>query len=477
MSEVGRVLIAFDDGPLVAAPTWTRIDGAGDFPDQFVAGYDCENGRQTLMQQTQTGTATVYINDHDEGLFDPRNSSSPYYQKLTGRQILLQLYDPVRDVWEPQFQGHIDTVSYDIDGSAINARGEPINASIQLNCVDIFDFLEGFGLTPGYAGVAPSHLPPGSSNGVWYPETKPNEVDGRIDEIMGDVGIDSTRYVAFTGNVQLQAVKYDPDESALTALRDACDAELPFIANMYVDRYGRFVFHGRYARFDPEAVFANVGDTAIWNFHWWYVGDGHAVVADNRVQLRELSFEQSRSSLVNVAVCYPAFMRPPEQIHYQVYADPTSITAYGHHPAPPMTDLITARPEYDTNHGHPTWDRYIETFKYAELLVKNQKDPREAVTALNFKTVAPTDERAATVWAFLTQVDVSDVLNIKVGYPMGTGLTGASPADDYFVEGRKLQVRPLQPGYDYVSLDVQVSPFVWGADTHSVFPAYVGGAT
>src|SRR4051812_12759263 len=126
----GRVNIAFDDGPLVASPTWTRIDDqtGATFPLNFVAGYDITSGRQSLLSQTDTGTATVYINDR-AGLFDDRNLSSPYRGKLSGRQILLQLYDPVRAEWEEQFRGLIDDYDYDIDGTAVDANGDPINAS------------------------------------------------------------------------------------------------------------------------------------------------------------------------------------------------------------------------------------------------------------------------------------------------------------------------------------------------------------
>lgn len=465
MPEVGRVLIAFDDGPLEPAPTWTRIDGAGDFPDHFVAGFDLTNGRTTLLDVTGTGEATVYVNDRS-GLFDPRNSSSPYYNKLQGRQIMLQIYDPVREVWEQQFGGTILGVSYDIDGSAVNADGEPINASLQINCVDVFDYLAGFGLTPGLDGVAPAHLPAGAGNGVWYAETSGEigDITGRIPEVLEDANIDPARYVSFTGNVAGQAVKYDPDESALTALRDAADAEFPFIANLYVDRFGRVVFHGRYGRFDPDGLAADIDDPDVWDFHRWKVGDGAAIAGDaTRAQIRVLSYIDSRDGIVNVAVAYPAYMKA-DQMPNQVYANTASINAYGKRAAPPMTDLLISRPITDSG------DRYTETLRYAELLVKNQKDPVVAISACNLKSVTPTDARASVVWAMLSQVDVSDVVNVKVGYPGGTGLTGASPADDHFVEGRHIEVRPLQGGYDYVSLDLSLSPFVWSADTHGVFP-------
>ena len=186
----GRVLIAWDDGPLVASPTWTAIDqGGSTFPHDFVSGYDTRVGRQTLVAQTDTGTATVYINDR-AGLFDDRNLSSPYHGKLSGRQIMLQLFNPVTNVWEPQFRGLIDDWRYDIDGSAVDANKAPINASIQIECVDIFDYLNGYGLTPGLDGITP---PAGAEDQVYYAPTS-GTVKDRIVEILTDANIDPAMY-------------------------------------------------------------------------------------------------------------------------------------------------------------------------------------------------------------------------------------------------------------------------------------------
>jgi hypothetical protein len=457
---VGRVLVAFDDSPLEPTPTWTSIDQGGAFPQSFVSGYDFTTGRQTLLAQTDTGSAIVYINDHVSALFDPRNASSPYFGKLDGRQILLQLYDPIAATWEPQWRGHIDNVSYDIDATASNANGEPINASIQLECVDIFDYLAGYGLTPGLDGVMPT--PSGMEDGVYYAATSGTN-DDRIIEVLADVGIDSSRSIVFSGNNKVQEVKYDPDESALIALRDAADAEIPFIANLYVDRFGRVVFHGRYGRFDPIGLAADT-DPSRWDFHYWKLGDGKAVAADaTRTQIRVLSYSRGRSEVVNVAISYPANM-PASQMASQVYADTTSITDYGKHSAPPLSDLLVATAVFDST------GRYPETLKYAELLVKNQKDPRESITAIQLQSINPATPRAANVWQALTLSDVSDMVNVKVGYPSGTGFAGGSTADDYFIEGRQMQVRPANAAYDYVTLDLSLSPYVWSADTHGVFP-------
>lgn len=480
----GRVLVAPDDAPLEPNPTWVRLDApSGDIPDQLIAGYDFKSGKQTFLSQVDAGTATVYISDHRAALFDPRNTMADF-NALDGKQVMLQLYDPVLDVWEQQFRGTIDVAGYVI-GPDTNAQGIPINAAVSLNCVDRFDYCAGFGLTPGLAGDRPPT--PSADDGVWYAPTS-GEVHDRIIQILADMHIgadDGIMSVVFSGNVAVQTVKYDPDEPGLNALRDCADAEFPFVANLFCDRFGRIVFHGRYASFQPADVAAGT-TTDRWDFQYFLLGDGVAVRDDpNRTQIRVLEYAEGRENIINVAVSYPA-NTPQNKMPNQVYADTASINAYGHYAAPPMSDLLTAAPINDNLNGHPTWDRWDETFHYAKLLVENQKDPRPAITALQLKTVAPTDARAAKVWHCLTRSDVSSQVNVKAGYaPGGTGFSGGSPDDDYHIIGREMTVRPFEasstfsdlPGYDWVELNLQVVPSVWVMDTHSLFPAWPGGGT
>lgn len=466
MSDDGRVLIAFSDGPLEAAPTWTRIDDPTGvtFPLNFVAGFDTSNGRQNLVDVTQTGTATVYLNDRD-GLFDPRNVSSPYFGELDGKQVMCQIWNPVTSVWETQFRGLIDEADYTPDPQAVNVDIDPINVAIQLNCVDIFDYLAGYGLTPGIDGDTP---PAGSSSIIYYNASGVGEtVKNRIDAVMAGVGIDVTRYHSASGNTQLLAGKYDPDEAALTVVRDCADAELPFIANIYVDRGGKFVFRGRYSRFDPVTVSGEPGSD--WDFNQWKCGDGEAIIDDStRAQMRVLQYAQGRSNIINACIAYPQGLADAD-MPSQIYADTTSITDYGKHATQPLSELLTG--DYVGPGTITPSDGKTQCQLFAELLVKNQKDPRPSVTSLEFRSINPNDARATATWAVLTHSDISDTINVAVGYPGGTGFTGDSPADDYYIEGRALTVRPANPDYDDVTLDLNVSPAVWSMDTHSVFPA------
>lgn len=459
--------MAFDDGPLAPSPTWTRLDDptGADFPVGWVAGYDTKSGRQSLLSRTDTGQATVLINDHKAGLLDARNALSSLFGKLDGRQILLQLYNPVTATWEPQWRGVIDDYDVDLDGSGVNSSGQPVNAAVQIPCVDIFDYFTGYGLTPGLDGVLPT--PSGMEDGVYYAATS-GTVSDRFIEILADVGVDSTRYVVASGNVKVIAVKYDPDRAAMDALRDAADAELPFIANIYVDRQGRFIFRGRYSRFAPDDVAAEPGSD--WDFQRWGVGDGAAISADSsRAQMRVLSYSRGRSNIVNAAMAWPDGLDAAD-MPAQVFADTTSITDYGKHQADPMSDLLTG--DYAGPGTITPTDGKTQCALFAELLVKNQKDPREAITALQLKAIRPDDPRASATWGVLTQSDISHIVNVAVGYPGGTGFAGGSPEDDYYIEGRQLMVRPLNATHDYVELNLDVSPAVWSMDTHGVFPAF-----
>jgi hypothetical protein len=153
-----------------------------------------------------------------------------------------------------------------------------------------------------------------------------------------------------------------------------------------------------------------------------------------------------------------------------VFANITSINKYGKQQVAPMSDLLTKE-------GTVTgYNANKETFHFAKLLVKNQAEPRESITALQLKAIRPDDPRAAATWALITRADISHIVNVAVGYPGGTGFAGDSPEDDYYIEGRSLRVRPLNPTHDYVELDLEVSPAVWSMDTHGVFPPFTGPA-
>lgn len=437
----GRVLVALSDGPLAASPTWTRLDDT----DNLIAQIEISTGRQTELDRTDTGTCTVSFNDtaRTEALFDPANTLSPLYGSLDGAQILIQAYNPVTGIWEPQFRGHIDQAGYDIPGSQAVTRGS-------LECVDILDYLAGCQMAPGLFGVT------GPGGTIVYAETA-GTIDDRFIEALTDAGIDSSMYVIFTGNVRGAEGVYDPGDSVLNVLRDGVSAEFPAVAaNDFVDRRGRYCFHGRYARSDPDTVAATAG-SAAWDFQRWKVGDGAAIALDSdTAQVRGFSFTRGRRDIINAALCWPRFsttdtLFDQAEVPDNVVSDAASITAYGYHALPPAEDLLVLE---GTTTGNTA---KAECLYYGQQIVANLKDPLERVTSLVVKSLRSTDSRAAATWGVLTRADISDIMNVSVGYPGGVGVQNVP----YYVEGYTKTIRPLGPDFDMIEADYNVSPAVW----------------
>lgn len=424
-------------------PTWTRIDNSY---ENFCGGFEIRGGRQQADEQTDSASATVYFKD-TQGYLDSANLSSPLYG-LAGKQIWLQAYDPVAESWESQFRGVIDYQHTDFAPSQVVA-------TVALECVGLFDFIARQNMVPGMFGDTP---PAGKEGTIFYEDTD-TTVDDRIIQILTDCSVPyPDRAVVFTGNVKLTESTYDPGDSPLEALRDCVDAEIPMLANQYEDRWGRYVFHGRESRFDPEAVEATT-TADRWTFTRWKVGDGAAIALDaDRAQMRVLATDEGRRDVINATLIWPTGM-PQEEMADQVYVDATSITDFGYHALPPIQDLQIA--SCPTTGNTPK----VEAKAYGELLVKNMKDPIKRVTSLMVKALGPDDDRAEKTWAIMTRADVSDVIDLKVGYPGGVGID----AEDYYIEGYRKRVLRLNPDYDYMEVEFDISPAVWSMDTHGVF--------
>lgn len=422
------------DGPLTAAPGWQQLDDV----DDLVADIEITAGKQDEFDQTETNRATVRLND-TTGLFDPHNTGSPYFGLLNGKQILLQLYNPVTASWYERFRGVIDEWGYDLNPAT--RAGVSILSNVVIQAVGVFDYLAGYELTPGVDGDPP---PAGSESTVFFED---GEVDDRLISILTFAGIDPTRYVVFSGNTMVRETKYDPGDSALVALRDAADAETPVaLANIFEDRHGRFVFHGRQARLIPATVAADAGPTA-WDFQEWLIGDGAAITLDSDyAQIRPpLQYKVARNRIVNRALVTPRGV-DRATIPSLVIDDPTSIGNFGTHSFN-YSDSI--------NDGHKTnGDTASEDCqRSANFLVQNYKEPLVRVESITAFAMAPDDPRAATTWLLLSKADIGDQVTLTVGYPGGDGID-----HDFFIEGWTQTITPLNGDHDMVSLSLNVSP-------------------
>lgn len=450
------MLIAFDDGPLEPSPTWTRVDDT----DNFVADIEITAGKQTEFDRSETNRATVRFND-TEGLLDPNNALSPWFGKIVGKQIMLQLYNPVEAAWFTRFRGTIETPTFDINPATRN--GVSIVANVALKCVGVFDYLARLQQMPSLHGDAP---PAGSESTVFWDT---DEVDARMVAMLTGItgaGLDSTRVVVFSGNVNVIATKYDPGDPFLIGLRDAADAETPIaLANIYEDRFGRFVFHGRQARIDPDTVAADAGPTA-WDFQRFKVGDGAAITGDvDYAQIRPpFQYSVPLDRLVNTALVTPR--KESNTVEFDranvpglVVADTGSVADFG---------VVPFNHSDNINGGHKTnGDTASEDLKRsAQYLVDNYKTPLIRLDAVTVKALAPSDARATPTWNILSRADISDIVTVSVGYPGGVGV-----GENDFVEGWTQTITPLNPGYDYVELSLNLSPVPTDATAYNDDPS------
>jgi hypothetical protein len=419
----GRVLIASSGGPLTAEPSWTRYDNLSACR---CSGFDWQRGRQSEFDQTNTGTARVYFHDRD-GTF----SSDTFI----GRQIMLQLWDPCAEAWEPVFRGHID----DIHNTP--SPGAPTLTNLQVDAVDILDYLGGVKVVPGEFGDTP---PPKMAGIVFYED---GPVDDRLNDLATDAGIAASMKVIFTGNVDVLEAVLDVDDDVLSAMRTASDAEFPSgVANVYADRYGRLVFHGRFARFDPETTASEGGN---WDFTRWDAATREDVTA-GVAQIREFQFNRPRTRIINSYVAWPELTelhKPfPQKLiaTNQTFTDPTSIAAYGYRGREASALQIK---EHKTN-GNTGAE---ECALFAEYYVANYAVPRMNIERIAFKSLHPDDPRAADVWALMSRIDISDAMQLFVDE---AGLTD----EEFFVEGISGECRVGPPEYDFVTVTPNLSP-------------------
>jgi len=80
------------------------------------------------------------------------------------------------------------------------------------------------------------------------------------------------------------------------------------------------------------------------------------------------------------------------------------------------------------------------------------------IDQITFKALHPDDIRAADLWEFVTQVDISDQITVTRAHPGGGGFS----AEVYFVEGIAETWRPLvadlDTGYPFVEMTLDLSP-------------------
>lgn len=419
-----------DDAAMTAAPTWTRLDQT-----YKVTRITVDRGRSYELEKTGTGTATVELVDKT-GAFDP--TQSPLVDVMNHVAVCLDNpTDP--NTWPLIFRGFVSIVRY-------SPYQDEKHANVTIECVDGLALLAAMEMTPdGTFGDAVV-----DGNIVFDQLDHTDAVQRRIGDgssytgVLSQAGWPTGLRQIFTGNVWLQKTVYAPRSSVLQVLQDAADAEFPGVANVYVNKFGEIVFHGRLARFDPVGTSSGTD----WAYTAWGFGDDAAVLSDPTMVRISPPLDAFRddSNLFTSAIATPQNVADGD-IAAQYAEDATAVTAYGRRTWS-AENLATGA--QDTS-GSTTALQATGLFR--DYYLDNYKQPRTRVGEVTVKGQRASGPYGQPNWDFLCNADISDSAHLATSH---FGYSAFD--DDFFVEGLHYVIEPGNGSYPTVVCTVDLSP-------------------
>ena len=402
----------------------------------IVSSWSIDRGRSYELDQNSPGTAQITLID-TTGELDPTSASYPF-EPMTPAAIALR--NPVTGTDHTVFRGHVLRLSYDL------YQNENY-ATVTVELVDGLDRLANMEMYggQGHASEWGDFPVTGLDADIsFYPDDQSDACRTRINKILDQANWPGGLREVFSGNVSLQAGLYAFRTTAMTALQDCADAEHP-TAQVYVQKDGRFTFHGRLARFFPAV--------AQYHISTWKCGDMAAVAADStRALIFELAYDRDAEKVINSALATPQNI-PEANVNALRVEDAGSIATYGTR-AISFENLLTAGdPDVGLGYGY-TAAADAATQKFASYYVDNMSQPRNRVNKITFKRVGPQDPYAAALWRLMCNVDISDIIRLKTTHHGGAG----GFDEDFFVEGLHYNANPLSDQYVDVELTLDVSP-------------------
>ncbi len=425
--------------------TWTRIDdpsvpsltytGSGaTAKSHMVSNWTTDRGRSYELDKTQSGTATVTLQD-TSGIFDPTNPASPYANfigpmKRATINVQVPGTNPVQ--WADVFTGYLESYDWVVD------QAQKI-MTVTLHLVD------------GFEPLTRAEVVPDGTGTTTYAA---QQVDDRIFALLADAQWPSGLTNVNTGNVDLQATVYNPGTQILGAIQDAADAEFPYVANVYMDRHGNVAFRGRWPRFQP-ATYTN-------QVHFWTAGDRQAANTFGYAPISEIGWNLDQKDLYNAALVFP-YGIPQASISGQLVTDPTSISTYGVRSIS-INDLIVQQNLVDVGHGFPILlDANATCLLYSNYYIGNFNTPVQRISNLVFKTVDPNGGTPNTaLWNMMCNVEIGDVITVITNNPGGGGMNPYTRyGNQFFVEGIHNVVNPLSGELPDWTMTLDVSPRAW----------------
>lgn len=457
------ICIAFGQNAFTTTPTWTRIDdphvlafgyNAGTGNTHNVKSWTTDRGRAYELDKTQTGTATIVIEDLT-GLFDPTNPSGPFYGKITPMmRARINVQNPVNNGYYDIFTGFVESWNWSME------QNESI-MHCTINLVDGFEPLTRGEIQVDSTGYAP--YGGGPANTV-------RPID-RIGTLLDDAGWptvtenpDHPQWRNLnTGNCYMQQTTYSPQTSFLSAIQDAADAEFPGVANFFMSKAGAATFYGRYPRFQPTNY---PNDVAFWQ-----VGDKGGADSQGAARIYDIQWNLDQKNLINACLCYDYGLDPTllstsakggPSTSAQFFVNLDSVKAYGVRSLS-LPDLIIDRQPAGTGiSSQPSLTGAQVCVVYAQYYVDNYKLPQLRISNLEFHARGVGDSQQ---WAFLTGVEIGDILTVFTSNPGGGGFGKQTDNEglvsQFFVEGIHNVVNPnTQSVPDWV-MTLDVSPRAW----------------
>jgi hypothetical protein len=130
-----KVYLAINQSPYLASPTWTEITS-------YVMSADTYRGRDNDWQDTQSGTATITLNNNSR-IWDPAYTAGTYYGQLIPR-MQIKITGTISATEYDVFRGYIAgwPVQYDNAGAT---------STVTLSCYDALGLLAQDQLPPDWA--------------------------------------------------------------------------------------------------------------------------------------------------------------------------------------------------------------------------------------------------------------------------------------------------------------------------------------
>ena len=241
------VEIGFDSNPLDASQTFTDVS-------TYVRSIEVNRGRQHALDEFQTGTCAVVLDNTDDR-FNPLNTSSPYYDSSAGET-------KVKPFKKIRISAEYDSTTYRIftgfiTGYPESFGGQGVDATVRVTAVDLFKLfnLNTIGSRGWLVGNSARSLI-GETTKLGY-EDEQELSSARINRLLDAFGIATADRTVSTGRMDVQA-GMSLDLNLLTALKQVEQAEQ---GQFFIGADGNCIFRDRnYKRtqqFNSNATFGN----------------------------------------------------------------------------------------------------------------------------------------------------------------------------------------------------------------------------